>query len=108
MLMKRYFIQLSYNGTAYHGWQVQSNTFLTVQHVLNEMLSRLLNERVSVMGCGRTDAGVHASDYYAHFDTSIDLLADEPRWIFKFNNALPSDIAIQKILKVKRKCQCAF
>ena len=106
--MKRYFIQLSYNGTAYHGWQVQANTFLTVQHVINEMLSKLLNESVSVMGCGRTDTGVHASHYYAHFDTSVDLLADEARWIFKFNNALPPDIAIQKILKVKENANARF
>ena len=108
MLMKRYFIQLSYNGTAYHGWQVQANTLLTVQQVLNEMLSRLLNESVSIMGCGRTDTGVHASDYYAHLDTSIDLLADEARWIFKFNNALPSDIAIHKIFKVKENANARF
>lgn len=108
MRMKRFFIQLSYNGTAYHGWQVQANTFLTVQHVINEMLSKLLNESVSVMGCGRTDTGVHASHYYAHFDTSVDLLADEARWIFKFNNALPADIAIQKILKVKENANARF
>lgn len=106
--MKRYFIQLSYNGTAYHGWQVQANTVLTIQQVVNEMLSRLLNETVSVMGCGRTDTGVHASDYYAHFDTSVDLLLDEAHWIFKFNNALPSDIAIHKILKVKETANARF
>ena len=80
MLMKRYFIQLS----------------------------RLLNEPVSIMGCGRTDTGVHASDYYAHLDTSIDLLADEARWIFKFNNALPSDIAIYKMFKVKENANARF
>ncbi len=108
MLMKRYFIQLSYNGTAYHGWQVQENTYLTVQQVVNEMLSKLLNEAVTVMGCGRTDAGVHASEYFAHFDTSVDLLEDEAWWIFKFNNALPKDIAIQKILKVKENANARF
>ncbi|CAN5327592.1 tRNA pseudouridine(38-40) synthase TruA [soil metagenome] len=108
MLMKRYFIQLSYSGTAYHGWQVQANTILTVQQVLNDMLSKLLNEEVSVMGCGRTDTGVHASDYYAHFDTSKDLQADPDWWIFKFNNALPDDIAIQKILKVKENANARF
>jgi tRNA pseudouridine38-40 synthase len=106
--MKRYFIQLSYNGTAYHGWQVQANTLLTVQQTVNEMLSRLLNEPVSVMGCGRTDTGVHATDYYAHFDTSVDLFADEAKWIFKFNHALPSDIAIHKILKVRENANARF
>ncbi|MBA3972138.1 MAG: tRNA pseudouridine(38-40) synthase TruA [Bacteroidetes bacterium] len=108
MLMKRYFIQLSYNGTAYHGWQVQANTVLTIQQVVNEMLSKLLNEPVSVMGCGRTDTGVHASDYYAHFDTSVNLLLDEPHWIFKFNNALPADIAVHKILKVRENANARF
>ncbi len=106
--MKRYFIQLSYNGTAYHGWQVQANTVLTIQQVVNEMLSRLLNEGVSVMGCGRTDTGVHASDYYAHFDTSVDLLADIPKWIFKFNHALPADISVLDILKVKETANARF
>ena len=79
-----------------------------LKHVINEMLSRLLNEPVSVMGCGRTDTGVHASNYYAHFDTSVDILANEAKWIFKFNHALPADIAIQKILKVKENANARF
>jgi tRNA pseudouridine38-40 synthase len=108
MRMKRYFLRLSYNGTAYHGWQVQANTFLTVQHVLNEMLSRLLNEGVSVYGCGRTDTGVHATEYYAHFDTSVPLLEGKAHWIFKFNNALPDDVAVQDILKVKETANARF
>jgi tRNA pseudouridine38-40 synthase len=106
--MPRYFIQLSYKGTAYHGWQVQENTRSTVQQVLNEMLSRLLNQEVSVTGCGRTDTGVHAKDFYAHFDASTDLLADHDKWVFRFNNALPEDIAIHKILKVKGHANSRF
>jgi tRNA pseudouridine38-40 synthase len=99
--MSRYFIRLSYNGTAYHGWQVQDNTEKTVQQVLNSMLSMLLNHPVFITGCGRTDTGVHARDYYAHFDTDVDLLADRDKWVFRFNNSLPSDIAIKNIHKVK-------
>ncbi|HEY0031224.1 MAG TPA: tRNA pseudouridine(38-40) synthase TruA [Bacteroidia bacterium] len=106
--MQRYFIRLSYNGTAYHGWQIQENTFSTVQQVLNEMLSRLLNEPVFVTGCGRTDAGVHASEYYAHFDTTRELLDKKEKWIFKFNHALPADIAIQNIHAVKEKANARF
>ncbi|MCW3071492.1 MAG: tRNA pseudouridine synthase [Bacteroidetes bacterium] len=106
--MPRYFIQLSYNGTAYHGWQVQENTKLTVQETLNEMLSRLLNQPVSVTGCGRTDTGVHAKDFYAHFDVTIDLLSDKDKWIFRFNNALPADIAISGIYKVKDDANSRF
>ncbi|MCE3280667.1 MAG: tRNA pseudouridine synthase [Bacteroidetes bacterium] len=98
--MPRFFIQLSYNGTAYHGWQIQENTRLTVQGVLNEILSRLLNQEILVTGCGRTDTGVHARDFYAHFDCSTDILNDHDKWVFRFNNALPADIVIHKILKV--------
>lgn len=107
--MQRYFIQLSYNGTAYHGWQIQENAFQTVQQVLNEMLSRLLNEPIFTAGCGRTDAGVHASEYFAHFDsTKNDLQINHDKWIFKFNHALPADIAIQKIIPVKDNANTRF
>lgn len=107
--MQRYFIQLSYNGTAYHGWQIQENTFRTVQQVLNEMLSRLLNEPIVITGCGRTDTGVHATEYFAHFDSTIeDLEINQDKWIFKFNFALPADIAIQKIITVKEKSNARF
>lgn len=106
--MQRYFIQLSYDGTAYHGWQVQENTFLTVQQVVNEMLSRLLNEPISVIGCGRTDTGVHAKEFFAHFDSNKDLTKNTDWWIFKFNHALPKDIAIQKIIPVNEKANARF
>lgn len=107
--MQRYFIQLSYNGTAYHGWQIQENTFRTVQQVLNDMLSRLLNEPITITGCGRTDTGVHASEYFAHFDSTIeDLEINQHKWIFKFNFALPADVAIQKIIAVKEKSNARF
>ncbi len=107
--MQRYFIQLSYNGTAYHGWQIQKNTLLTIQQVLNEMLSKLLNEAIFIAGCGRTDAGVHATEYFAHFDCTInDLHINQDKWIFKFNHALPADIAIQKIIRVNEKSNARF
>lgn len=106
--VQRYFIQLSYEGTAYHGWQIQENTFRTIQQVINEMLSRLLNEPVFVTGCGRTDTGVHAKEYYAHFDCTVDLEAEEAKWIFKFNHALPPDIAIQRIIRVQEKANARF
>jgi tRNA pseudouridine38-40 synthase len=106
--MPRYFIQLSYNGTAYHGWQVQENTKLTVQEVLNEVISRLLNHEVFVTGCGRTDTGVHAKEFYAHFDSSLDLSENKSKWIFRFNNALPQDIAIHDIQQVKDEANSRF
>jgi tRNA pseudouridine38-40 synthase len=107
--LQRYFIQLSYNGTAYHGWQIQPNAFQTVQQVLNEMLSKLLNQPIFITGCGRTDTGVHATDYYAHFDaTQHDLQENQERWIFKFNHALPADIAIHKIIAVAENANARF
>ncbi len=107
--MQRYLLQLSYNGTAYHGWQIQKNTFLTIQQVLNEILSKVLNEEVFVNGCGRTDAGVHASEYFAHFDsTKNDLQTNQTSWILKFNHTLPADIAIQKIFTVHKKTNARF
>jgi tRNA pseudouridine38-40 synthase len=106
--LQRYFIRLAYNGTSYHGWQIQENTTKTVQQVLNEMLSLLLNEKVIVTGCGRTDTGVHARDFYGHFDSSADLIPERNKWIYKFNNALPQDIAIKEIYSVKENANARF
>jgi tRNA pseudouridine38-40 synthase len=64
---QRYFIELSYNGTNYHGWQVQKNA-VSVQEVLNKCLSTVLRGAVETTGCGRTDTGVHAREFFAHFD----------------------------------------
>jgi len=64
---QRYFIELFYNGTNYHGWQSQHNA-LSIQEVLNKALSTVLREPIETLGCGRTDTGVHAKQFYAHFD----------------------------------------
>lgn len=99
--MPRYFLQLSYNGSAYNGWQVQENSVNTVQQVLQDKLSMLLKEPVLLTGCGRTDTGVHARNYIAHFDSgAITLPAQKEQWIYKFNTVLPGDIAIHDILPV--------
>jgi tRNA pseudouridine38-40 synthase len=105
----RYFIKLSYAGTAYHGWQVQENTAFTVQQVLNEKLSMILRHTVEATGCGRTDTGVHAREFYAHFDTQIDdMHKNAAHWIYKLNSVLPDDVAIQDILKVKDDAHARF
>ena len=94
----RYFIQFSYFGKAYHGWQIQPNA-ITVQQVLEEGLTTLLRSKISVMGAGRTDTGVHAKEMYAHFDfTAIEDTVDLAQ---RLNNYLPEDIAIKSIFKVK-------
>lgn len=101
----RYFIELSYNGSAYHGWQNQPKA-ISVQEVLENALSTVLKTPISVMGAGRTDTGVHASQMFAHFDFN-DELSDE-NLIFKLNSFLPKDIAIHNIFKVKNDAHARF
>ena len=101
----RYFIELSYNGKGYHGWQNQPNG-ITVQEVVEKALSTLLSEPVSIMGAGRTDAGVHATQMFAHFDTDVVFKAH--KLIFKLNSFLPNDIAINAIFEVKPEIHARF
>lgn len=102
--MARYFLTFSYDGTAYHGWQVQPNAD-SVQQQLNRALSVLLQSEVSTVGAGRTDTGVHASMMVAHFDAEID---DEARFCFKLNRLLPPDIAVQSIRRVRPDAHARF
>jgi tRNA pseudouridine38-40 synthase len=101
----RYFIELSYNGTAYHGWQIQPNA-ISVQEVVEKALSLLFKETVSIMGAGRTDTGVHAIQMFAHFDTEVKFKED--KLIFKLNSFLPKDIAIHAIFNVKEDAHARF
>jgi len=103
--MKRYFIYLSYNGENYCGWQIQPNG-ITVQQKLEESLSILLQEQISVVGAGRTDSGVHATCMVAHFDVekNIDCLL----LVKKLNGFLPGDIAISKIVEVTPEAHARF
>lgn len=101
----RYFIELSYNGKAYHGWQNQLNA-ITVQQVLEEALSVLLNTKIEVVGAGRTDSGVHSSQMFAHFDVENEL--DISTLIYKLNSFLPNDIAVHEIYKVKEEAHARF
>lgn len=92
----RYFIQLSYNGATFSGWQFQPG-LPTVQGELERALSALLHEKITVMGCGRTDAGVHASKYYAHIDTSAQGLENDQQFLFRLNKTLHEGIAVQRV-----------
>ena len=96
---------MSYNGSAYHGWQNQPNA-ITVQEVVEEGLSKLLKEKIVVFGAGRTDAGVHALQMFAHFDFNLEF--DSDTLIFKLNSYLPKDIAIHTIFKVKKDIHARF
>ena len=101
----RYFIQFAYFGKAYHGWQIQPNA-ITVQEVLEEGLSKLLRSTITVTGAGRTDAGVHAREMFAHFD--FDVLPDTLELANRLNNYLPSDIAIKSVFKVGDESHARF
>lgn len=89
--MGRYLLKIAYDGTAYHGWQVQPNG-ITVQAVLCEKMAQLLKEPVNITGCSRTDAGVHANEFYCHFNT--DKVLPKTAYINGLNAVLPKDIAV--------------
>lgn len=95
--MQRYFIYLCYDGTRYHGWQVQPNG-ISVQEELQSCLSTLLRRPVEITGAGRTDAGVHARQMVAHFDAGD--VFDEAQLAYRLNRMLPRDIAVSRIEKV--------
>jgi len=101
----RFFIELSYKGTSYHGWQVQPNAN-TVQAELNKALSLILNAKIEVSGAGRTDAGVHAKQMFAHFDYDTEF--DFYTTIIKLNSFLANDIAVRSFFKVKDKASSRF
>jgi len=104
--VQRYFIYLAYEGTNYHGWQVQPNG-VSVQECLQKALSTLLRVETEVVGAGRTDAGVHAKLMVAHFDSekedlNLALLTD------KLNRLLPPDISVYRVCKVHPEAHARF
>ncbi|MBQ6955103.1 MAG: tRNA pseudouridine(38-40) synthase TruA [Bacteroidales bacterium] len=102
--MMRYAIHLAYNGANYCGWQTQPE-LPTVQQTLEQALSTLTRSSVAVVGCGRTDTGVHASDFYAHFDSEKEL---DGNLVFKLNSYLPPDMAIFAIFRVAGNFHARF
>lgn len=100
----RFVLEISYCGTAYHGWQMQSKS-ISVQQVMETELSKLMQEPISVVGCGRTDTGVHAAQYFLHFDVSSDL---PEKFLFRINQMLPKDIAVHDVFEVDEKFHARF
>ena len=96
--MRRYFLQCSFWGENYCGWQKQPDA-PSIQSAIDEAISTVLQEPIEVMGAGRTDTGVHARYFMAHFDAKSDL-KQIPNFIYKLNNVLPEDIAAQHIYEV--------
>lgn len=102
----RYLLQLSYLGTHYHGWQKQLDR-VSVQSQVNHALQTALQESVDVVGAGRTDTGVHASGYVAHFDSAQKII-DSKKIIYKLNSILPPDIAVHDFKKVSDDFHARF
>ena len=111
---KRYFIELAYNGTAFHGWQIQPNA-ITVQECLDKALSTFFRQTVTSLGCGRTDSGVHATQFYAHFDLAVQATdsgvlesRSVGRSVAGLNSLLPYEISIKRIFEVSAKAHARF
>lgn len=104
----RYFIRLSYCGTAYNGWQNQPHAgTITVQQEIERCMSTYLRSQIELTGCGRTDSGVHARDYYAHFDI-IEEIEDTGMFLHRINKMLPTDIAVHEIIHVHDDAHARF
>jgi tRNA pseudouridine38-40 synthase len=105
---QRYFIQLAYHGKNYHGWQTQTNAN-TVQSELNHAISTILGKQIIVVGCGRTDTGVHAEKFFAHFDVEDDItLASKEKIPGKLNRFLPKDITVTSLFEVLPDANARF
>lgn len=101
----RYFITFSYDGSAYHGWQIQPHS-VSVQEEIQKALSTLLRRPIEVVGAGRTDTGVHARKMFAHFDSEYEL--ECPQLVYKLNKLLPRDIAVQQVERVADDMHARF
>jgi len=104
----RFFARLSYKGTKYHGWQIQPNA-ISIQEELEKAFSTILQTKTAITGAGRTDSGVHAKNYIAHFDMDNPLFTNDlDNLIYKLNALLPIDIAIHEINAVKDNAHARF
>ena len=101
----RYFARIKYNGTHFHGWQSQKNTPNTIQGKIEDALAIFIPERTEIVGCGRTDTGVHASDYFFHFDVND---YDPGLMKYKLNSILPNSIVIDHLIPVHHDAHSRF
>lgn len=100
----RYFIEFAYFGKNYFGYQIQPSQ-ITVQEMIEKALSTILRDPIKTTGAGRTDTGVHAKKYFAHFDTNVDL---DPNLSYQLNSFLPPDISVKRIFQVKDEFHARF
>jgi tRNA pseudouridine38-40 synthase len=101
----RYFFEITYNGTHYHGWQNQANA-VGVQEIVEEGLSKIFRTKIEIVGSGRTDTGVHCIQQFFHAD--IEKEFDEKTWLVKLNSILPRDIAIRSVKPVKENAHARY
>ncbi len=102
----RYFFEIAFNGTPYHGWQIQENA-ISVQEVIQQKLQLIhKNVKIQITGCGRTDAGVHAEQFFFHID--LPLIEELDHYCFQFNNMLPPDIMLKKIHPVLEEIHARY
>lgn len=101
----RFFIEMAYDGTEFHGWQKQPNA-ITVQETLEDCFAKVFQQKIAVTGAGRTDAGVHAKQMIAHFDIEVDF--DREHLIYKLNRMLPKSVVIYKIYPVQPEAHARF
>jgi tRNA pseudouridine38-40 synthase len=106
MNSNRFFLEFSYAGTSYHGWQRQPNA-ISIQEVMEDALGVLLKVPTPLTAAGRTDTGVHAKQMFAHFDAAI-VSAELEQLLFRLNQFLPNDIAVKQILAVKPDAHARF
>ncbi|GGI27483.1 tRNA pseudouridine(38-40) synthase TruA [Pedobacter mendelii] len=107
MSKKRYFIQIAYDGSLYHGWQIQPNA-VTIQELLDKAMSTFFRQPIATLGCGRTDSGVHATEFYAHFD--VENITEEKvlAAVAGINAMLPYQIAAKRIIPVADEAHARF
>ncbi|MDA3865937.1 MAG: tRNA pseudouridine(38-40) synthase TruA [Salinivirgaceae bacterium] len=102
----RYFISIGYDGTHYHGWQIQPNA-ITVQEIVNDAISKIAREKVNVVGCGRTDTGVHASFFALHVDIQTEI-STIGKFLYHLNAVLPSDVVAYDMVAVPDDLHARF
>lgn len=100
----RYFLEIAYNGKNYSGWQIQPNA-PSIQETLTNALSTILREELNIVGAGRTDAGVHASQLFVHFDVDEEL---DEELVQKLNSFLPDDIVVKNLFLVSDEAHARF
>lgn len=105
--LQRFFLEIAYDGTMYHGWQLQHNA-ISVQQKLNDALETILRSKIETTGAGRTDTGVHAQQLFVHFDVQESLIKNVRSFIHSLNSLLPHDISAQNLIPVANQAHARF